>query len=123
MASVDKALDEALKDHYLEIVSKALADLGEEILRTKSNEFCFPVVDGADNEKFVRITVSVPKGERGEDGEAYDGYAVAEDFKIKLEQKAEKAKEEAKKKAEKIAKDEKARAKRAEVKVKREAAQ
>jgi hypothetical protein len=36
------------------------------------------------------LTFKVPTGERG--GDAYDGYSMAEDYQMKLAEKAEKAK-------------------------------
>ena len=49
------------------------------------------------------MTVKVPTGSR--DGEAYDGYAMAEEYRLKVAEKAEKARKAAEAKAKKIAKD------------------
>jgi hypothetical protein len=88
-------------------VSEALADRGEEVLRVGSNELALPCIDGEGNEKFIVVTIKVPTGTR--DGDAYDGYSVAEDYAIKCRNKAEaKAKAEADN-AKKIAKDKKKR--------------
>ena len=54
------------------------------------------------NEKYVKISVSVPRGTRDGKGgyEDYDGYAAAEDYKLDCEEKAaKKAASEAKKAA------------------------
>lgn len=104
MATSKKSLNEKLRAKYMELVKCYLADeYDEEILVTGSNEFCIPCVDDEGNDEFLVVTFKVPTGSR--DGDAYDGYAMAEDYRMKREAKAEKAKESAKKKAEKIARD------------------
>lgn len=98
-----KALHEALRAKYMEKIKMFLTEQGEEVLTTNSNEFAIPCVDEANNDEFIVLTFKIPTGSR--DGEAYDGYDEAEDFKMKTEAKAEKAKEMAEKKAKKIAQD------------------
>ena len=107
MAS-NKILNDGLREKYLEIISTLLNEQDEEVLRTNSNEIAIPCVDSENNDKFVVITVKVPTGSR--DGDAYDGYSMAEDYAIKCKNKAENAEKKAKEKAKKIARDEKARA-------------
>ena len=109
-----KSLHDALRAKYIEHVSKFLADAGEEVLVTGSNEIALPCVDSEGNDEFIVITFKVPTGSR--DGDAYDGYSMAEDFKIKSAEKAEKAKIAAEKKAKKIAQDKKMREEKAKAK-------
>ena len=109
-----KSLHDALRAKYIERVSKSLADAGEEVLVTGSNEIALPCVDSEGNDEFVVLTFKVPTGSR--DGDAYDGYSMAEDFKMKSAEKAEKAKIAAEKKAKKIAQDEKMREEKAKAK-------
>ena len=109
-----KSLHNALRAKYIERVSEFLADAGEEVLITGSNEIALPCVDSEGNDEFVVITFKVPTGSR--DGDAYDGYSMAEDFKMKTAEKAEKAKIAAEKKAKKIARDKKMREERAKAK-------
>jgi hypothetical protein len=99
MAKTAKVLNEEIKVRFLEGVSEHLTQCGEEVLRTGSNEIALPVVDEAGNEKWLVLTFKVPTGSR--DGDAYDGYSMAEDYKMKCEDKERKTKE----KAEKAAKD------------------
>lgn len=112
-----KATNDALRAQWTEKVKEWLAGLGEEVLRTGANELAFPVVDGEGEDNAVVITVKIPVGSR--DGDAYDPYAMAEDYAIKQKDKAEKAKKDAEKKAKKIARDEKLRQQKAEAKAKR----
>ena len=102
-----KQLDEAIKLRFLEGVSEHLENCGEEVLRVKSNEIALPVVDDEGEERWLVLTFKVPTGERH--GDPYDGYSMAEDYKMGLEKKAAKAAEKevevAKKKAKQEAKE------------------
>ena len=109
-----KSLHDALRAKYIERVSKFLADAGEEVLVTGSNEIALPCVDSEGNDEFIVITFKVPTGSR--DGDAYDGYSMAEDFKMKSAEKTEKAKIAAERKAKKIARDKKMREEKARAK-------
>ena len=95
MAKTAKVLNEEIKVRFLEGVSEHLTQCGEEVLRTGSNEIALPVVDEAGNEKWLVLTFKVPTGSR--DGDAYDGYSMAEDYQMKQTKKAEKAKVKAEK--------------------------
>lgn len=112
MATSNKVLNDKLRERYLEIISKVLSEKDEEVLRTNSNEIAFPCVDDEGNDKFVVLTVKVPIGSR--DGDAYDGYSMAEDYAIKCKNKVETAKKKEEQKQKKIARDKKLREKKNE---------
>lgn len=84
-----KQLDEEIKVRFLEGVSEHLENTGEEVLRVGSNEIALPVVDSNGEERWLVVTFKVPTGSR--DGDAYDGYSMQEDYKMKLADKAAKA--------------------------------
>lgn len=111
-------------DKVRDDIMECVRDLFEndfDVLRTGSQELCLPII-GEDNEEgYLVITFKVPKGSR--DGEIYDGYAMAEDYKLKCEAKEAKAKEAQKKKEAKIKRDEEVRRQKAEAKAKRENAE
>jgi hypothetical protein len=111
MAKTTKVLNDEIKIRFLEGVSEHLTNAGEEVLRTGSNEIALPVLDEDGNEKWLVLTFKVPTGSR--EGDAYDGYSMAEDYQMKCAEKVAKA--EAKK-----AKAEKDKAKRAKAKEKAE---
>lgn len=93
-------------------ISTFLDEKGYEVLKTGSQEYAIPVVGEEREEGFVVLTFKVPSGSR--DGEAYDGYAMEEAYKLKLQEKAQKAQEAAKKKAAKIEADKARRVKKEE---------
>ena len=104
---------EILKENCLAAIVGLFQDT-EDVLRVKSNEIAFPVVGCEGNEDFIVITVKVPTGaDKGMT--PYDGYAMAEEYSMKLKEKEEKAKANAEKKAKKIKRDEEMRAKKKEI--------
>lgn len=99
------AVTNALRQAEFDKLTDLLTANGYEVLQTKGAQFASPVVDMNGGERFIRITLEVPKGDR--EGNPYDGYAEAQVFTAEQAEKAEKAKEVARKKAEKIAKNKK----------------
>ena len=83
-------LHKEIRERYLAKVAELLTNMGDEVLRTKSNEIAVPTLDAEGGEEYVVITFKVPTGDRS--GEAYDGYAAAEGYEIALKEKAEKEK-------------------------------
>ena len=106
-------LETALRNKFLSFVSDTISqEMETDVLPVSASELAIPCLDEEGNEKFVLIKVSIPRGTRNGQGgyDPYDGYAVAEDYAIDLEEKAQKkASAEAKKQA-KIARDEQKRA-------------
>lgn len=104
---------ELVKVDFMEKLKGFLEESGEEVLTVKSGAFSIPWAKGED-EGFLNITFSIPKGERG--GAGYDGYEEARNFEFELETKA-KAKAEAEvKKQKKIERDTKLREEKARLK-------
>lgn len=120
MAKTKKQLHEEIRNRYLALISEYLTAQGEEILRVKSNEIAIPCLDEDGNEEFIVMTFKVPTGSR-DDGEAYDGYGVAQQYAEDTEAKREKAKAEAEKKARKIARDKAQREAKAKARAEHEA--
>lgn len=120
MAKTKKQLHEGIRNKYLALITEFLTEQGEEVLKVKSNEIAIPCLDEEDNEEFIVMTFKVPTGSR-DDGEAYDGYGMAEQYAESVAEKEEKAKIEAEKKAKKIARDKAMREQRAKAKAEHEA--
>lgn len=97
------ALNNTLRNSTLrDIISFIASKYDVDVLSVSSSAIVFPTVDEEGNEKYVKISVSVPRGTRDGKGgyEDYDGYAAAEDYKLDCEEKAaKKAASEAKKAA------------------------
>ena len=119
MAKTKKQLHEELRADYLAKLTEYLTEKGEEVLQTGSQEVAIPCVDSEGNDEYIVITIKVPTGSR--DGDAYDGYAMAEEYRIKLanaKEREEKAKAE---KERKIARDKAMREQKAKAKAEHEA--
>ena len=120
MAKTKKQLHEGIRAKFIGMFTEWLTEQGEEVLRVKSNEIAVPTLDEEGNEEFIVITFKVPTGSR-DDGEAYDGYGVAQQYTESLAEKGAKAKAEAEKKAKKIAKDKAQREAKAKARAEHEA--
>ena len=120
MAKAKKVLHEEIRAKYMKAVIDYLTAQGEEVLVVGSNEIALPCVDSEGNDEFIVITFKVPTGSR--DGDAYDGYSMAEDYEMKEREKAEKAEKAKAEKEKKIARDKAMREQKAKAKAEREAA-
>ena len=121
MGMTNAQLENGLRKQFLELLKNAVSEgIEADGVDVSASEFAIPCVDAENNERWVLVKVSVPRGTRNGAGgyTPYDGYAAAEAYELELEEKADKkAASEAKKQA-KIARDE---AKRAEKKAVAEA--
>jgi hypothetical protein len=102
MASNVKQLREEVKLNWFLCLKEFVEEEGWEALQTASNEFAIPVVDRDGGEHFVVVTIKIPTGSR--DGDAYDGYAAAEDYTMRCEAKRAKALKRERKSAERKSK-------------------
>lgn len=119
MAKSQKALNDEIKAKYFDKIWNFLEELGEEVIKVKSNEIAFPIVDSEGGEKSVVVVIKVPTG-ANKGTEPYDPYAMGEEYELKEKAKKDKAEKLAKAKAEKIAKDIARREKEKEIRAKRE---
>lgn len=90
------AIANAIREHYV-LAVRSLFD-EEDCGMIASNAFNFPIVHEGE-EGWVEVVVKVPKY----DGD--EGYALREEYEMKVRERAEKAKAQAEAKAKKIAKD------------------
>ena len=112
---MSKQTNDKLRQDYFAKVVEYFKSIDEDVLRVGTATLAIPCVDAEGEDSYVEIVVKVPKGSKDE---AYDGYALAEEYEMKAKEKAEKAaKAEAKKKA-KMERDAKLREQRAAAKVK-----
>ena len=120
MAKTKKQLHEGIRNSFMAKVIEYLTNEGEEVLRAKSNEIAIPTLDEDGNDEWCVITFKVPTGSR-DDGEAYDGYGMADEYTTKEADKAEKAAKAKVEKEKKIARDKAQREAKAKAKAEHEA--
>lgn len=112
-------IETEIREEFMTAVRELFEGKGEDVLQVKSGTISIPWARG-DDEGYLNIAFSIPKGERDKENKCYipyDGYEEAQNYAQETEAKRAKKAETAKKKAEKIARDEK---NRAEAKRKRE---
>lgn len=112
-------IETEIREEFMSAVRELFEGKGEDVLQVKSGTISIPWSRG-DDEGYLNIAFSIPKGERDKENKCYipyDGYEEAQNYAQETEVKRAKKAETAKKKAEKIARDEK---NRAEAKRKRE---
>lgn len=104
MAKSKKQLHDGIRTKFMDMVVAYLQEQGEEVVRTKSNEIALPCLDEDGNDEWCVLTFKVPTGSR-DDGEAYDGYGMAQQYAEKEAEKAEKAEKAKAEREKKIARD------------------
>lgn len=113
-------LENLLRDEIVKAVASALEHhFDTDTLIVGPGDIAIPVTDAENNEKFGLISISIPRGTRNAEGtyDPYDGYAAAEEYKMILEDRAEKkALREEKKR---LAQEERARKKAAKETIKK----
>lgn len=112
-------IETAIREEFMNAVRELFEGKGEDVLQVKSGTLSIPWARD-DNEGYLNIAFSIPKGERDKANKCYipyDGYEEAQNYAQETEAKCAKKAEADAKKAEKIARDEK---NRAEAKRKRE---
>ena len=105
MAMTKKQVNDKLRQMYVDNLIEVLTAAGEEVLRVGSNVIAIPVVDASGEDSYVEFTVKVPSGSR--DGDAYDGYEVAQDYAMKCAERKAKEKEKERKAAKRKSKKDK----------------
>lgn len=91
-------LENGIRNDILTAITNMLSEkMDTDVLPVSTSELAIPVVDAEGNEKFALIKVSIPRGTRNGNGyDPYDGYAMAEEYRMEQEDKnAKKAKRQA----------------------------
>ena len=97
--ALNNALRNRILKDFIEFVSQKY---NLDALTVSSSAVAFPMEDDEGNEKYAKVTVSIPRGTRNGKGgyDEYDGEEMAEEYKVEQEEKEAKRKaNEAKKQA------------------------
>ena len=105
MATNQKQVTDSLRAEWT-ATFKAFVDnnFNTDVCQTAAGTFMFPVVDAAGEDRWVKVSVIIPKEANEEDGT--DGYSLARKYSLKqeaAEERARKREEEAQAKAAKRA--------------------
>jgi hypothetical protein len=94
-------ISDSIRIQFMEIVKDFITEKGFDVLKVKNNTFSIPWVKD-DEEGYINITFSIPKGQHGIN--EYDGFEEAKNYEIESKAKAEKKADAAALKAKKIKK-------------------
>lgn len=97
MASNQKQITDTLRAKWTnDFMSFVSGNFDTDVCQTAAGTFMFPVVDAAGEDRWVKVSVIIPKDANEDDGT--DGYSLAHEYKLKqdaAEERARKRKEEA----------------------------
>ena len=97
MASNQKQITDTLRAEWT-ATFKTFVDnnFNTDVCQTAAGTFMFPVVDAAGEDRWIKVSVIIPKDANEDDGT--DGYSLAHEYKLKqdaTEERARKREEEA----------------------------
>ena len=97
MATNQKAVTDSLRAEWT-ATFKAFVDnnFNTDVCQTAAGTFMFPVVDAAGEDRWIKVSIIIPKDANEEDGT--DGYSLAREYQLKVdaaEERARKREEEA----------------------------
>lgn len=104
----DKQVTDKLREIAVSQIFQYLEKVEKQPLMIKSNAITYAVIDEKGAERWISITIQVPRGSKDE---PFNGAMAAEDFEIESQMKEEKARLKAQEKAKKIKADTANRAK------------
>lgn len=116
MSTSTKVITDNLRNEFIQKIIDHFS-LETDIIRTASGTVYLPTTDENGDDRWVKISVIVPKASE-EDGT--DGYSLGEEYNAKIAEQAEKKAKAEKAKAKKIAQDKKMREEKADAKKKKE---
>lgn len=92
------SMETKLRNEILAVIRQALSehfdlDPVTQIEAVSASELALPLCDEEGNEKYPLVKVTIPRGKRDGNGGyiPYDGHAAAEDYKLDLADRADKA--------------------------------
>ena len=111
MATNQKKITDSMRACWTaELMAHIANNHDTDVCQTAAGTFMFPVVDAAGEDRWVKVSVIIPKDADEENGN--DGYSLAKEYQLKLKA-AEDRKLEAEKKAQERAAKAKAKAEKA----------
>lgn len=96
MASNQKQVTDALRAEWTEKFMAYVGAHDTDVCQTAAGTFMFPVVDAAGEDRWIKVSVIIPKD--ADEANGNDGYSLAHEYKLKqdaAEERARKREEEA----------------------------
>lgn len=89
MATNQKQVTDALRAEWTEKFMAYVYAHDTDVCQTAAGTFMFPVVDAAGEDRWVKVSVIIPKEANEEDGT--DGYSLAREYQLKVDAAEERA--------------------------------
>ena len=90
MATNQKQITDSLRAVWTaDLMQHINANYDTDVCQTAAGTFMFPVVDAAGEDRWVKVSVIIPKDACEENGN--DGYSLAQEYKLKCEAAEERA--------------------------------
>lgn len=105
MTSNQKQVTDALRAEWTKKFMAYVYAHDTDVCQTAAGTFMFPIVDAAGEDRWIKVSVIIPKDANEADGT--DGYSLAQEYKLKQEAARERARKREEEAAAKRAKAEK----------------
>jgi hypothetical protein len=89
MASSQKQITDTLRADWTEKFMAYVYAHDTDVCQTAAGTFMFPVVDAAGEDRWIKVSVIIPKDANEADGT--DGYSLAHEYKLKQDEARERA--------------------------------
>lgn len=112
-------IENEARNRIMDIIAPVLErELGTDVLQVGVGEYALPILDMEGNEIYIKIAITVPRGNRDGGGSyiAYNGYEAHEEYMADVEFKAQQKREKEAEKARKAAEKERTKAAKKSVK-------
>ena len=90
MANSNKQITDSLRAMWTaEFMAHVLNNHDTDVCQTAAGTFMFPTVDAAGEDRWVKVSIIIPKDVNEENGN--DGYALAREYEMKIQAAEERA--------------------------------
>ena len=90
MATSQKQITDSLRAIWtMDLMAHLSADHDVDVCQTAAGTFMFPVVDAAGEDRWVKVSVIIPKA--ADEAEGTDGYSLAREYELKVQAAEERA--------------------------------
>ena len=86
MATNQKQVTDTLRAQWTKELMDFVAQTDTDVCQTAAGTFMFPVVDAAGDDRWIKVSIIVPKEAEEESGT--DGYSLAHEYQMKLDKAA-----------------------------------
>lgn len=102
MAASQKQITDALRAQWTKELMNFVSRTDTDVCQTAAGTFMFPIIDATGEDRWVKVSVIIPKA--AEENEGTDGYSLAREYELKQQAAEERVRKAAEKSAKAAAK-------------------